>query len=321
MVDQIIIGDCLKELRKMPDNVFDCCITSPPYYRLRDYGMPEQLGNEESPYEYIEKLTEIFGEVKRCLAEKGTLGVNIGDSYAGSGRGAAFYPETIKDTLQKSNVGSYKQYTMKGGYTDKSIKKKDMMGIPWMLAFALRENGWYLRQDIIWEKPNPMPESVRDRCTKSNEYIFLFSKSPKYYFNNEAIKEPAIYKTGSRENKKQGEFQGKRQRHAHEGFKHISDSFRAIRDTKNKRDVWKIPVSTYRGAHFATFPVDLVIPMVLAGTKPGGTILDPFAGSGTVAEVAVRLQRSYVAIELNPEYETLIKERIGKAKMEMEKKK
>ena len=312
--NQIIIGDCFQELKKIPDNVFDCCITSPPYYRMRDYGVPEQIGNEETPYEYIEKLTRIFGEVKRCMKENGTLWVNIGDGYGGSGKGAAFYPETLKDSLQKSNMGSYKQNVMKGRYSDKSIKKKDMMGIPWMLAFALRDSGWYLRQDIIWEKPNPMPESVKDRCTKSHEYIFLFSKSPEYYFDNEAIKEPTVYKTGSREDKKQGEFQGKR--HAHEGFKHISDSFRAIRDTKNKRDVWRVPVSTYRGAHFATFPVDLVIPMVLAGTKPGGVILDPFAGSGTVAEVAVRLQRSYVAVELNPEYEKLIEERVRKVQKE-----
>lgn len=313
--NKIIIGDSLQELKKMPGNFIDCCITSPPYYGLRDYGVRGQIGNEETPYEYITNLVKIFAEVKRCMKEDGTLWINIGDSYAGSNKGAAFYPETIRDAKQKTNVGSYRQKELRRGYCDQEIKKKDLIGIPWMLAFALRADGWYLRQDIIWEKPNPMPESVKDRCTKSHEYIFLLSKSPKYYFDNEAIKEPAIYKTGSRKDQKQGEFSGKR--HAHEGFKHISDSFRAIRDTRNKRDVWKVPVSTYRGAHFATFPIDLIKPMILAGTRPGGVVLDPFIGSGTVAEAAIKLQREWIGIELNPEYVKLAKKRIEYVQTEM----
>ena len=182
--------DCKTGLKLVADNSIDCCITSPPYYGLRDYGVPDQIGLEKTPDEYIEKLVEVFREVKRVLRDDGTLWVNIGDSYAGSGKGGAFYPENAKNYKQSTNNGSINN--LNKGYTGGSIKQKDLIGIPWMLAFALRSDGWYLRQDIIWAKPNPMPESVTDRCTKSHEYIFLLSKSKNYYFDNEAIKEPTV---------------------------------------------------------------------------------------------------------------------------------
>lgn len=302
----IYVGDCIEVLKGMKENSIDSCVTSPPYYRLRNYGIDGQIGLEESPEEYVAKLVEIFREVRRILKPEGTLWVNIGDSYAGSGKGAANYPET-SHSKQNTNRGSFGTFIPKTK-TDREIKNKDLIGIPWMLAFALRADGWYLRQDIIWAKPDPMPESVKDRCTRSHEYIFLLSKSKKYYFDNMAIQEPAKY-AGTAPYAPKGSFEGKR-KHAHEEFKHISQSFRAIRDFRNKRDVWQVGVSRYRGAHFATFPEKLIEPCILAGTPKGGIVIDPFFGAGTTGVVALKNSRKYIGIEINPNYAEIAKRRI-----------
>jgi DNA modification methylase len=312
----IIHGDCMEKLKELQDSTINCCVTSPPYYGLRDYGVNGQIGLEETPDEYISKLVSVFREVKRVLKDNGTLWLNIGDSYAGSGKGAAHYPDNVHNFKQATNKGTVNQKNIRGAYTGNGIKSKDLIGIPWMLAFALRADGWYLRQDIIWHKPNPMPESVTDRCTKAHEYIFLLSKSPHYYYDHESIKEPTVYPVGSREDKKRGDFKGKY--HAHEEFKHISDSFRAIRDTRNKRDVWTISTKPYRGAHFATFPKDLIEPCILAGCPVGGTVLDCFLGSGTVGEVAIENQRNFIGIELNKKYCEMAKKRINNTQIKLE---
>ena len=312
----IIQGDSLSILKTLEDKSINCCVTSPPYYGLRDYGTNEQIGQEKTPEEYIQKLVSIFGEVKRVLRDDGTLWLNIGDSYAGSGKGGAFYPDAVKDTKQGTNKGIVDKPNLI--HTNKLIgyKAKDLIGIPWMLAFALRYDGWYLRQDIIWHKPNPMPESVKDRCTRSHEYIFLLSKSKKYYYDSDAIKEHTVYPTGTRTDKKQGEFKGKR--HAHEDYKHISDSFRAIRDYRNKRDVWTVSVKPYRGAHFATFPPELIEPCILAGCPKGGTALEVFSGSGTVGAVAAEYGREFIGIEINPDYCPMSKKRIEAVQMKID---
>lgn len=308
----VIHGDCLEKLKELPDKIINCCVTSPPYYGLRDYGIDGQIGLEKTPGEYIDKLVDVFREVKRVLKDDGTLWLNIGDSYAGSGKGAW----NNKDKQKEAYVPDPKGKQSKLQKTWEGIKPKDLIGIPWMLAFALRTDGWYLRQDIIWHKPNPMPESVTDRCTKSHEYIFLLSKSPHYYYDHEAIKEPTVYPVGSREDKKRGDFKGKY--HAHEEFKHISDSFRAIRNTRNKRDVWTVSTKPYRGAHFATFPKDLIEPCILAGCPIGGTVLDCFLGSGTVGEVAIENQRNFIGIELNKKYCDMAKRRTGTTQIKLE---
>lgn len=276
----------MEVLKQIPDCSIDCCITSPPYYQLRNYETEGQIGQEETPEKYIEKLTSIFKEVRRVLKKEGTLWLNIGDSYSKSGNN------------NKNDLG---------------VKPKELIGIPWLLAFALRKEGWYLRQDIIWNKTNPMPESVKDRCTKSHEYIFLLSKSPKYYYNQQAIQEPSIYQPGSRKNQKQGEFEGKYK----DAESRISRSFRAIRKFRNKRDVWTVSKSTCKEAHFAVFPERLIEPCVLAGCPEGGTVIDPFMGSGTTAVVALRYSRNYIGIEINPEYCNISKKRIENVQIDL----
>ena len=302
-LNKIYQGDSSVAIMDIPDKFIDCCVTSPPYYGLRDYGCENQIGLEETPEIYIEKLVKLFSEVWRTLKDDGTLWVNIGDSYAGSGKGAWSNKKSQKETYAP-DINS-PQCKLKKPI---DIKAKDLIGIPWMLAFALRQDGWYLRQDIIWSKPNPTPESVKDRCTKSHEYIFLLSKSQNYFFDNEAIKEPSIYGSGSRANKPKGSFVGKH--HAHKEFKHISDSFRAIRDFKNKRDVWTVATKAYRDAHFATFPKELIEPCILAGTRKNGVVLDPFMGSGTTGLSAIENQRNFIGIELNPDYIRIANDRI-----------
>lgn len=410
---EIILGDSLESLKNMPDNSIDCCITSPPYYGLRDYGtgkwvggdkncphkrlskysektttghqqvelagnvgdaiyktvcplcgavrVDRQIGLEETPKEYIEKLVNVFREVKRVLKDDGTLWVNIGDSYNTGPTGS------IRSDKQKTNVGSGDLTSIKKLTAE--CKPKDLIGIPWMLAFALRDDGWYLRQDIIWHKPNPMPESVEDRCTKSHEYIFLLSKSPNYYFDFEAIEEPANYdgrsdtllkgsqkyrdgsylqtdspqtfaggqherwkfKTGIKfgGNKygdnddthfqtysgntwtpkyKNLEYDGQSPNTMHKlRAEGISDEMYAVR---RKRDVWTVSTKPYKGAHFATFPEELIEPAILAGCRVGGTVLDPFSGSGTTGVVALRNDRKYIGLELNKEYVDLSIKRI-----------
>lgn len=270
---QFITGDSLSVLKGMEDVSVNCCITSPPYFGLRDYGVKEQIGLESTPEEYIEKLVLVFNEVKRVLKPDGTLWLNIGDSYNG-------YMANHRGTGLETNRQSARKYIEPGaGLRTTSLKNKDMLGIPWRIAFALQKDGWYLRQDIIWHKPNPMPESISDRCTKSHEYLFLLSKSPRYYFDAESIKEPSVMQEHSKE-------------------------------MKNKRDVWTVPVKPFKGAHFATFPIELIKPCVLAGSKKDGIILDPFGGSGTTAIAAIREGRKAILIDCNPQYMSIAERRV-----------
>jgi DNA modification methylase len=313
----IEFGDCRDTMRRWAREGIKAqiCVTSPPYYGQRDYGHEGQLGLEQTPEQYITAMVEVFRCVRDVLADDGTLWLIIGDSYAGTG---------------KSGGGAqgkrWEQYGMdtegpRGGQwipPPDGLKRKDLIGIPWMLAFALRADGWFLRQDIIWNKPNPVPESVRDRCTKAHEYIFLLSKSERYFFDSEAMQEPSVggnrWPVGAgqtpgkpRQSRKRGEFNGKT--NAMPGH----EAFRAVTDTRNRRSVWTIATSPYKGAHFATFPAGLVEPCILAGSRPGDTVVDPFIGSGTTAAVAAQLGRKYLGCELNPTYGPLQNERIRKA--------
>ena len=282
--------DCRSGLKTIPDNSIDCCVTSPPYYGLRDYGVKNQIGLEKTPEEYIAVMTGIFMEVYRVLTPDGTLWLNIGDSYGGSYRGWG-------DNKRNSKCQRFASYAnIPNAYTGNGIKPKDLIGIPWMLAFALRNAGWYLRQDIIWHKLNPMPESVQDRCTKSHEYIFLFSKSAKYYFDNEAILEPAKY-----DGRKDTFYKGgdkDMNRTAHERWANKIDGLPA----RNKRDVWSVCTKSEKESHFAVFPDTLIADCIRAGCPENGIVLDPFMGSGTTAVVARKLNRNYIGFELNPDY-------------------
>ena len=267
MKDLVLFGDCRETLGAFIDKA-QMCVTSPPYYGLRNYGDEEnQIGLEESPEEYIQNLVEVFRKVRDNLTDDGTLWLNIGDSYYNyrPGKGQALSKQTVSNTRQ-----DLPNKCARRGNKLKGLKEKDLIGIPWMLAFALRADGWYLRQDIIWNKPNPMPESVRDRCTKSHEYIFLLSKSQNYYFDVDAIKEP----------------------------------------TRRKRSVWTVNNKPYRGAHFAVFPPDLIEPCIRAGSREGDIVLDPFMGSGTTAMVAKSLKRYYMGCELHEDYGNLMQERV-----------
>lgn len=298
--DRIIIGDAVEGLKTLPDGCVDMCVTSPPYYGLRDYGVEGQIGLEETPDGYIQKLVEVFREVKRVMKDDGTLWVNIGDTYNGNKKGNT---ETVKHVAIAG-----KQDFEKKLWT--GAKNKDLIGIPWMLAFALRADGWYLRQDIIWHKPNPMPESVTDRCTKSHEYIFLLSKSDRYYFDSEAIKEESKWGAiDKRANLGRIAYDGKR-RDGGAKTTLAQESFVTVTDTRNKRDVWSVATKPYSGAHFATYPEELIKPCILAGCPIGGVVLDPFFGAGTTGVVAKKLERYYIGTELNPEYAELAKNRI-----------
>lgn len=300
-IDKIIVGDSLNVLKSIPDDVIDCCITSPPYYNLRDYGIDGQIGNEDTPEKYIDSLKKVFGEIYRVLKENGTLWVNIGDSYNGSGGNHKPYPK--KDLGFQGEIG----YKYGGsGCKVKNLKDKDLIGIPWMLAFALRDNGWYLRQDIIWAKGNPMPESVKDRCTKSHEYIFLLSKNKDYYYDYEAIKENATTEPKARDKNKEGY---KADYITGERFSKGMRVYGAD-GMRNKRDVWFVNTKPNKESHFATFPPELIKPCILAGCREGGIVLDPFMGSGTTAIVAKSLNRHYIGIELNPEYVEIANNRI-----------
>ena len=306
--NKIYLGDCLNVLKTFPERSVNCCITSPPYYGLRDYGVDGQIGNEENPDEYINKLVNVFNEVKRVLTDDGTLWLNLGDSWAGSNQGAGTKNPTPK---QASNHGT--NYMTTENHKSKlsklnGYKLKDLIGIPWMVAFALRESGWYLRQDIIWAKGNPMPESVKDRCTKSHEYVFLLSKSRKYYFDSNSIKEPRVSQHGS------GNKQRKQRPNAdvlHKGNQAGSIPYDGNETLRNKRDVWNVNIKPCKESHFATFPDTLIEPCVLAGCPENGIILDPFMGAGTTGMVAKRYKRNYVGIELNADYIKIAEERIN----------
>ena len=272
MKDTILFGDCRETLSTLNDKV-QMCVTSPPYYGMRNYGDEvNQIGVENTPEEYIQNLVNVFKSVKNVLADDGTLWLNIGDSYYNyrPGKGQALVKQTVSNTKQDLPDKCARRGNKLEGY-----KEKDLIGIPWMLAFALRADGWYLRQDIIWNKPNPMPESMRDRCTKSHEYIFLLSKNQNYYFDVDVIKEP----------------------------------------TRRKRSVWKVTNKPYKGSHFAVFPPDLIKPCILAGSEENDIILDPFMGSGTTAFVAKELGRDYIGCELHEEYGKLIQKRLHERKV------
>jgi len=300
MKDITLFGDCLQTLKEF-DEKARMCVTSPPYYGLRDYGGEDcQIGQEESPSEYIQRLVEVFREVRNNLTEDGTLWLNMGDSYYNyrPGKGQAL----VKQTVSKSKQDLPDKCARRGNKLD-GLKEKDLIGIPWMLAFALRADGWYLRQDIIWHKPNPMPESVRDRCTKSHEYIFLLSKNKNYYYDNDAIKEPAK-DWGTRDRTKGKYHNDGTGLSPHTG---LTKSY----PKKNKRSVWSITKRPYKGAHFATFPPELIIPCIKAGSALNDTILDPFMGSGTTAMVAKSLGRYYLGCELHEDYGHLIEQRVS----------
>ena len=298
----IEFGDC-RDILKMWKSLgvkVQTCVTSPPYFGLRDYGHDGQIGLEQTPEEYIAAMVEVFRCVKDVLADDGTLWLNIGDSYAGGGGN---YSKSAKQTEHGehiTNVRNRPDWLARAG-----VKAKDLIGIPWMLAFALRADGWYLRQDIIWHKPNPMPESVRDRCTKAHEYIFLFSKQDRYFFDSEAMKEPSAHP----------QLAGKKQKisyHDESALRNDGDRVVVRSETRNRRSVWSVATRPYKGAHFATYPPELIEPCILAGSKPGDIVLDPFMGSGTTAQVALQHGRQYLGCELNPDYERLQQERLAK---------
>lgn len=312
-MNTIICADALDGLKVLEDESVDMCVTSPPYYGLRDYGTERQIGMEESPQEYVKNLTEIFMEVHRVLKPTGTLWLNIGDSYAGSGKG----PMSLAVAGNGKNKTLYEKNkrVQEVPKTWAGIKPKDMIGIPWMLAFSLRENGWYLRSDIIWKKRNCLPESVKDRPTKCYEHIFLLSKEKKYYYDYKAIQEPlmdvskARYKRGRSANSKYVGQQGITQ--VRENFSDFDQEFR------RKRDVWEVSTNTYKmDEHFAMYPEKLIEPCILAGCPKGGIVLDPFFGSGTTGAVSKRLGRQYVGIEINPKYCEKAGQRIAQVKVE-----
>jgi len=350
--DLILFGDCKETLKQFPRGSAQMCVTSPPYYGLRDYGtatwiggdpncnhmrdskvnpdhcitghknhdqmsgvgdaiyktvcpkcgairQDSQIGLEETPEEFIQSLVEVFREVRDVLADDGVLWVNIGDSYYNYRPGTGGLP---KQTVSRTNQDLPEECNRRANKLD-GLKEKDMIGIPWMLAFALRADGWYLRQDIIWHKPNPMPESVKDRCTKAHEYIFLLSKSRKYKYDNEAIKEPVKQDWGTRD-RKDGKYHNPGTGLApHSG---LTKSY----DRKNKRSVWTVTNKPYKGAHFAVFPPDLIEPCILAGSEENDIVLDPFMGSGTTAMLAKKHNRNYIGCELNEDYASLQTDRI-----------
>jgi len=356
IINKVICGDCITVMKGIPDNSIDCCITSPPYWGLRDYGtakweggdptcdhkqylgghgeksqkqltsegtqkynykdtcgkcgakrIDSQLGLEKTPEEYVTKMVEVFREVKRVLKKEGTLWLNLGDSYAGSGCETNDYRTEASKSINKSDIMFCKKPPQQK-IANIGLKPKDLVGIPWKVAFALQSDGWYLRQDIIWAKPNPMPESVTDRCTKSHEYIFLLAKSRSYYYDSEAIKEPNAnpkrtnYQAGSRI------FGKNNDRNDNDFSERTKD---VIYDGRNKRSVWVVTTKPFSDAHFATFPKDLIKPMVLAGCPRGGIVLDPFMGAGTTGLVAKKLNRNYIGIELNPDYIKMAEKRIN----------
>jgi DNA modification methylase len=282
------------------------CVTSPPYYGLRDYGADGQIGLEQTPQEFIDNLVEVFACVWDVLADDGTLWVNLGDSYARVG-GDSSKKGRHWDDRKNNPITGHNRYAK-----DMGVKEKNLLGMPWRLAFALQDFGWYLRQDIIWHKPNPMPESVTDRCTKSHEYIFLLSKNSKYYFDHESIKEQATTKS-------EGIRFGGNKYGDNDDPKYATKSGNVSKEYEkaNKRDVWTVPVKPYSGAHFAVYPEELIEPCILAGSKVGDIVLDPFFGSGTTGQVSQKLGRKWIGCELNKDYEKLQNERLAQQGLEL----
>jgi DNA modification methylase len=333
---RILTGDCRQRLAELPDQSVHCCVTSPPYFGLRDYGHAGQMGLEPTPDEFVAGMVEVFREVRRILRDDGVLFLNIGDSYAGG----SFAQDGIRCALPGTDKNKATRHGKRGAVD--GIKPKDLIGIPWLLAFALRADGWYLRQDIIWSKPNPMPESVRDRCTKAHEYLFLLSKGPRYYYDAEAIAEPLQSSSIARlsqdvegqdgSDRVPGKTNGKMKAvytkpytgqstkdYASGNAQDASETKRRIVErilsgelvTRNKRSVWEVATQPYSEAHFATYPPALIEPCILAGCPVGGTVIDPFFGAGTTGLVSDRLQRNCIGIELNPEYAELARRRIA----------
>ena len=287
------IGDVLDKIKSIPDESVQCCVTSPPYWGLRDYGHDGQLGLEKTPEEYVQKMVQVFREVNRVLRKDGTLWLNLGDSYARTGDKG-----DCKDP--KHPEGRNGQSVAVNGKIA-GLKPKDLVGIPWRVAFALQVDGWWLRQDIIWAKPNPMPESVTDRCTKSHEYIFLLTKRAKYYYDADAVKEDSVdpESLSGRRKRNHQKFDGQQGSDTRVGFEKLDGQKYPER---NARSVWTITTQPYPGSHFATFPEAIPERCIKAGSKKGDMILDPFTGSGTTGEVALRLERNFVGIELNEKY-------------------
>ena len=309
MVDVIEFGDCREIMRNWIELgvKVHTCVTSPPYFGLRDYNCDGQIGLEKTPDEYIATLVDVFRHVRELLVDDGTLWVNIGDTYATNGGAHGGRSDNQR------GVGAKRTHDNGGGdqqarRAPEGLKPKDLIGIPWMLAFALRADGWYLRQDIIWHKPNPMPESVRDRCTKAHEYVFLLSKGPRYFFDSDAIKEPSV-RAGDIPGGKGHYIQHSAGGHNKDGL--VACGQRPVAEKRNRRSVWTIATKPYKGAHFATFPEKLIEPCILAGAGLGDVVLDPFMGSGTTAAVAKRLGCHYMGCELNPENAPLIAARLA----------
>lgn len=322
----IITGDALEVLRTLPDEQFQCIVTSPPYFNLRDYGQEGQIGLEETPQAFIARLAEVFEECRRVLRSDGVMWVNMGDSYSEGGNGGGGKNDTNKGSL-----------TVTAKKAPAGYKPKNLLGIPWRLAFALQDAGWWLRQDIIWSKPNPMPESVRDRCTKAHEYIFMLTKSARYFYDADAIKEnmadSSLARLSQNVDAQEGSARvpgktngnmkavgGRRKTDKQRGHGRRRDGFNDRWDGvtkaeqqsmgRNKRSVWTIATQPYSEAHFATFPPALPEICIKASTKPGDHVLDPFGGAGTTGLVADRLQRHCTLIELNPEYAEMARKRI-----------
>lgn len=312
MTVRVIVGDCRNTLRDLPDGSVHSVVTSPPYFGLRDYDADGQIGLEKSPEDFVSELVSVFREVRRVLRDDGTVWLNLGDSYSGSGKGVWNASEE-----RKANVKETYRPTVNPMRAATGLKPKDLIGIPWRVALALQADGWYLRQDIIWHKPNPMPESVADRCTKAHEYIFLLTKSAKYYFNSEAIMEGAVTTDAGPNYEGRGQRAASRKRGTPPRHSKYESSDQSGLDNvgrggkRNKRSVWTVATKPFRGAHFATFPPDLIAPCILAGTPPGGVVLDPFGGAGTTGLVAKNLRRDAILLEINPRYAELAKERIG----------
>lgn len=315
MLENVIeIGDCREIMRRWAAQGVKAqtCVTSPPYFGLRDYGKPGQIGLERTPEEYVAALVEVFRCVRDLLADDGTVWINLGDTYAraaskgGSGPGGKNEAYSDSYTLaQSAKAGSSDGAVGRAARPGtramaEGLKPKDLLGIPWMVAFALRADGWWLRQDIIWHKPNTMPESVQDRCTKSHEYIFLLSKSERYYFDSEAIAEQVLAPRANGAKRPVTALPGEREGENHNIRGNLHNA--PPREMRNKRSVWSVATKPYAEAHFATFPPDLIVPCILAGAAPGKVVLDPFIGSGTTARVAVAHGRGYLGCELNEEY-------------------
>lgn len=308
-MSKILCGDAAEVLKTLPPESANMCVTSPPYYGLRDYGENGQIGLEQTPEEYIARLVKVFDEVYRVLAIDGTLWLNIGDSYAGSGKG----PMTLQQNGKNKDVFDMQNRIYDVPKKWDGIKPKDLIGIPWSLAFALRARGWYLRSEIIWHKKNCLPESAKDRPTKCHEHIFLLAKSRNYYFDYKAIQEPI--KDVSRERYKRGrsdhsKYTGQKlQQNINRQHTDFSDFDQEYR---RKRDVWEVSTNTYKmDEHFAMFPEKLIEPCILAGSKKGDVVLDPFFGSGTTGAVAKRYGREFIGIDLNARYLEKAKERIN----------